>query len=94
MTDFEARMGAIVMISDHVPVNRMMNCEDADQLMDDLLRSSEQRGDTKAFGKLSKKKRKRVLNEFKNILYYVCEGRPLPPLTLDGGHSSDSASAS
>lgn len=97
MTDSEARIGALCILVERLPINRVAKLEDARQLITDLRHSLKQ-GDKaarKMFGTLSQGSAERVLNELEeNVVYYVCEGRPLPPLMVDGDHNSDRASAS
>lgn len=97
MTDFEARIGALCILVEKLPINRVTKLEDARQLITDLRYSLKQNDKTarKMFGTLSQENAERVLNELEeNVMYYVCEGRPLPPLMVGGDHNSDRASAS
>lgn len=90
-------MGALCIFVEKLPINRVTKLEDAMQLIANLRHSLKQ-GDKiarKMFGSLSQENAERVLNELEeNVVYYVCEGRPLPPLMVDGDHNSDRASAS
>lgn len=90
-------MGALYILVEKLPINKLTKLEDVMQLITNLRHSLKQGDKTarKIFGTLSQENAERVLNELEeNVVYYVCEGRPLPPLMVDGGHNSDRASAS